>query len=393
MKPILYAGLVLVLLAGGFAVLRGGGTPAGPDPDPVFQADPGLAPTYEVDAAWPKQLPNNWILGQVSGAAVDSRDHVWIVHRPATITSVEAGAAQDPPISRCCVPAPPVIEFDPEGNVVQAWGGPGSAPNWPTQEHGIFVDHNDNVWIGSDGASGVGHNDNIVLKFTRDGEFLLQIGEFAETGGSNDTRLLGGPAAMTVDPETNEIFIADGYGNRRVIVFDAETGEYRRHWGAYGEPPDDEPTGPYDPDAPPLRQFRTPVHTVRVSHDGLVYVGDRPNNRVQVFQRDGTFVDELILAPETLSMGTVWDMGFSPDPEQTYIYIPDGTNNMAWIVNRHELRPVGTFGGGGRNAGQFGWVHNVAVDSDGNLYTTEVHDHKRVQRFRFVGVGPAQPVQ
>ncbi|MFQ5551812.1 MAG: fumarylacetoacetate hydrolase family protein, partial [Gemmatimonadales bacterium] len=226
-------------------------------------------PAFEVDPYWPKPLPNNWIIGQVSGVAVDSRDHVWIVHRQGSLTEREAGAVQDPPISECCVPAPSVIEFDPDGNVVQAWGGAGSEEQWPQSEHGIFVDHESNVWIGSDSR-----NDNVVLKFSSGGERLLQIGRFGETGGSNDTRLLGRPADVTVDPEANEVYIADGYGNRRIIVFDATTGEYKRHWGAYGDPPDDAELGDYDPDAPAARSFRSPVEAVRLSRDGLVYAAD-----------------------------------------------------------------------------------------------------------------------
>ena len=333
-------------------------------------ADP---PSFEVDPFWPQPLPNNWIIGQVSGVAVDSRDHIWIVHRPGSLTPTDAGAVQEPPISQCCVPAPPVIEFDQAGNVVQAWGGPESFAGWPASEHGIFVDHADNVWIG-----GTSH---VVLKFTRDGQQLLQIGEFGSTGGSSDRQLLGSPADIAVDPETNEVYIADGYGNRRIIVFDAETGEYLRHWGAYGNPPDDRELAPYDPAVPPLESFRTPVHAVRLSRDGKVYVADRVNNRVQVFFRDGEFLTEASIARSTLSMGSAWDIEFSPDVEQTYMYVTDGTNDKVWILNRQDLEIVGQFGRSGRYAGQFHWVHSVAVDSQGNLYTGEVDTGQRVQRF------------
>jgi hypothetical protein len=333
------------------------------------------APEYRVDPFWPEQLPNNWILGQASGIAVDGRDHVWVLHRPRSVNAVQAGAAQDPPIAMCCVPAPPVIELDPEGNVVQAWGGPGDGYEWPDEEHGIHVDHQGNVWIGG------GLGGHVVLKFTGDGEFLFQLGEKERSGGSNDRSLLGGPAAMEVDPETNELYIADGYGNRRVIVFDAETGEYRRHWGAYGEEPSDEPLGPRDAAAPP-RQFRGPVHGIALSRDGLLYVTDRQSNRVQVFRKDGEYVDEFFVRPETLSMGSTWDLALSPDPDQRWIFVPDGTNNAVWIVDRHALEVVGRFGHGGRMAGQFDWVHNIAVDSRGNLFTSEVNDGQRVQKFR-----------
>jgi DNA-binding beta-propeller fold protein YncE len=330
-------------------------------------------PTFRVDPFWPKPLPHSWIIGQVSGVTVDSDDHIWIVHRPGSLTPTDAGAAQQPPISECCVPAPPVIEFDQAGNVVQAWGGKESSQAWPASEHGIFIDHEDNVWIG-----GTSH---VVLKFTRDGQQLLQIGEFDNTGGSGDTRLLGSPADIAVDPETNEVYIADGYGNRRIIVYHAESGEYLRHWGAYGNPPDDGELDPYDPTAPPLQSFRTPVHAVRLSHDGRAYVADRVNNRIQVFTKGGEFLTESLIAKSTLSMGSAWDVDFSPDAEQTYMYVTDGTNDKVWILNRQDLEIVGQFGRSGRYAGQFHWVHSVAVDSQGNVYTTEVDTGQRVQRF------------
>lgn len=340
------------------------------------QDAPGAAPSFRVDPFWPEPLPEGWILGQVAGVAVDDRDHVWIVHRQGSLTPQETGATRDPPWGECCVPAPPVIEFDPEGEVVQAWGGPGEGYDWPESEHGIFVDGEGNVWIGGNGPS-----DNQVLKFASDGRFLLQIGRAGETGGSNDTTLLGRPADIFVDDGAGEVYVADGYGNRRVVVFDAATGAYRRHWGAYGERPEDADLGSYDPDAGPARQFRTPVHALQLTRDGLVYVADRPNNRIQVFRRDGTFVKEAFLAPRTLSMGSVWDLDVSPDPEGRWLYVPDGTNNKLWILERETLEVVGSFGRGGRYAGNFMWVHNVAVDSRGDLYTGEVETGKRVQKF------------
>ncbi|MGH7701150.1 MAG: hypothetical protein ACREMJ_11615 [Gemmatimonadales bacterium] len=333
-------------------------------------------PVHRVDPSWPRELPNNWIIGQVSGVAVDANDHVWILHRPSTITAREGGAAQTPPLAECCVPAPPVIEFDTAGHVVRAWGGPGEGYDWPASEHTIHVDRGGGVWIGSNGR-----DDHQVLKFTREGKFLLQIGDSGRTGGSNDTLLLGQPAGIEVDAEAGEVYIADGYRNRRVIVFDARTGRYRRHWGAYGRPPVDADPGPYDPAAPRARQFRTPVHAVRVSRDGLVYVADRVNNRIQVFTKGGAFVTEAMVAPRTLAMGSVWDIAFSRDPAEAFVYVPDGTNMKVWILRRADLRVVGSFGRGGRWAGQFGWVHNVAVDSKGSVYASEVDIYKRVQKF------------
>ena len=345
-------------------------------------------PQVQVDPFWPRDLPNNWAIGQVSGVAVGPNDHVWILHRPRTLTAREAGAAQNPPLSRCCIPAPPVIELDQAGNVVRAWGQAESgAPYWPQTEHGIHVDGAGNVWIGSNGQQ-----DQVVMKFSPEGRFLLQLGLAGQTGGSNDTVRLGQPTAVDVDVRANEVFVADGYRNRRVIVFDATTGAYKRHWGAYGRRPVDGDTASpaiagtaspwpisYDTTAQP-QQFTT-VHAVRLSNDGLLYVADRINNRIQVFQRNGTFVREAYIERATRAMGSVWDLAFSRDSAQTWLFVPDGTNQTAWILRRSDLTVAGNFGRGGRNAGQFGWVHNLAVDSRGNLYTGEVDIYKRVQRF------------
>ncbi len=334
------------------------------------------APDFAVDALWPMPLPDEWILGQVSGIAVDARDHVWIVHRPRTLTPSDLGAAQTPPVSECCVAAPPVIEFDPEGNVVRSWGGPGEGYEWPESEHTIHVDAVGNVWLASSAR-----DDHQVLKFSGDGKFLLQIGRKGRTGGSNDTLLLGQPAGIDTDADAGEVYIADGYRNRRIIVFDATTGRYKRHWGAYGRRPDDADVGTYDPAAPPARQFGTPVHGVRLSRDRLLYVADRANDRIQVFRPDGEFVQEASIAPETRALGSAWDIAFSHDPAQRFLYVADGTNRKVWIVSRDDLRIIGAFGRGGQNAGHFGWVHNLAVDSRGSIYTTEVDISKRVQKF------------
>lgn len=332
-------------------------------------------PSFMVDPFWARELPNNWILGQVSGVAVDAQDHVWIVHRPLTLDARQRG--ED---GMCCVPAPPVIEFAPDGTVLRSWGGSGEGFEWPESEHGIYVDGDNDVWVGGNGPS-----DAQILKFTDDGEFLLQIGRSGQSDGSNDTEDLGRPAGMVVDSETNEIYVADGYGNRRVIVFDAETGEYRRHWGAYGDPPDDMELPAYDPEADPIQHFRSPVHDVTISDDGLVYVADRTNNRVQVYQKDGEFVQEAFVRPETLGSGSVSGVTLSTDVEQRWLFIPDGTNNVVWILDRLSLEVVDHFGRLGKNAGQFYRLHNLAIDSRGNLYTTEVNVGQRLQKFDRVG--------
>ncbi|MDQ3440678.1 MAG: hypothetical protein M3478_10055, partial [Planctomycetota bacterium] len=363
--------------------------PAATAPSASAPAQPGES-RYRVDASWPKRLPNNWIVGQVSGLAVDTNDHIWIIHRPASLTAEEAAAAQKPPTAMCCVPAPPIIEFDGDGNVVQAWGGPGAGYDWFQLEHGIHVDAQGNVWVG-----GNGDNDNHVLKFSRDGKFLLQIGQTGRRLGSNDTTTLGGPAAVEVDAAANEVYIADGYKNKRIVVFDATTGAYKRHWGAYGGTPVDGPlippneqtlnAEPYDPATPPSRQFRGPVHGVALSTDGLVYVTDRMGNRVQVFRKDGTYVEEVMIRPETRSLGTAWDVALSRDPEQRWLTVSDGSNHVVWLLDRKTLELEAPFGSGGRNAGQFGWVHNLDIDSKGNVYTAEVETGKRVQKFARLG--------
>ncbi|WP_198372645.1 NHL repeat-containing protein [Roseomonas rosulenta] len=348
------------------------GTPAIAQPAPA-------PPQYQVDPFWPKPLPNNWRIGQAAGVAVDARDNIWVIHRPRTLTEDERGATLTPPRSECCIPAPSVIQFDPDGNVIRAWGGPGHHPSWPENEHGISIDHEGNVWIGGNGT-----NDHVLLKFTPEGRFLMQIGRYRETGGSNDTTRLGRPADVEVDPENGEIFVADGYQNRRVIVFDA-AGNYRRHWGAYGSPPGpDAPLPAYRPGQPPADTFRNPVHCVRLARDGLVYVCDRGNDRIQVFRRDGTFVREIFVATDTLGSGSVWDIELFPDAGQTTLFAADGSNNTVWLMSRQEGTVTGRFGRAGRNAGEFHWVHNMAGDSRGNLYTTEVDTGKRAQRFRLV---------
>lgn len=345
-----------------------------------------MAPRFEVDPLWPKPLPNNWILGSVIGVGVDSRDHVYIVHRGNINPTLEGGAEQDPPLSECCVAAPPVLEFDPEGNLVRAWGGPvdGAPYVWPASNHGIAIDSKDNVWIGGNGGG-----DSHVLKFTRDGRYLMTVGiPGHRTPDSNSRERFGQVAKITFDEEANEAYLADGYLNRRVAVVDMDTGELKRYWGAYGNVPSDENPGPYDPDAPPAQQFRTPVHCADPSVDGLIYVCDRQSNRIQVFQKDGTFVKEAFYFPRTLGDGSTFDVAFSHDPEQTYMYIADGKNQRIMVVDRRSLELLTTFGTGGRQPGAFHAVHSIATDSQGNLYTTETYEGRRIQKFVYRGLAP-----
>jgi DNA-binding beta-propeller fold protein YncE len=350
------------------------------------------APRFEVDPFWPKPLPNHWLLGSAIGVSVDSRDHVWIVHRggPTLNARTEMGAATEPKTAEeCCVPAPPVLEFDPAGNLVGHWGGTGEGYQWPVSNHGITVDHKGNVWIGSNGR---GQNrdayaDTQILKFTSAGKFLLQIGRPGMSTGSNDTENFKGPAKIFVDPRANEVYVADGYGNKRVAVIDADTGKFKRYWGAYGNKPDDANLGPYDPKAPPAQQFRNPVHCAELSTDGLLYVCDRQNDRIQVFKSDGTFVKEVFIAKNTLGDGSVWDIAFSKDPGQRYLYVADGKNEKVYIIQRETMEILTSFGDGGRQPGQFFAVHSIATDSKGNIYTTETYEGKRLQKFVFKGVG------
>jgi hypothetical protein len=355
-----------------------------------------LVPQFRVDPLWPKPLPNHWLVGAVAGVAVDARDHVWITHRPSTLQPNETRSIWHA--------APPVLEFDVDGTLISSWGGPGSGYEWPQLEHGIYLDHRDRVWLG-----GGGDKDAQILKFTRQGAFLMQIGRQGQNTGSNDTRNLGAPASMIVDPDANEVYVADGYVNHRVIVFDADTGAYKRHWGAFGRRPDDgyfqragerlpgpfngavqheDKPSQYDPDGPSPPQFRI-VHAVRIAKDGLVYVCDRTNDRIQVFRKDGTFVQEAFIAKDTFGSGSVWDIGFSTDPDQTFLFVPDGTNERVYVVLRASLTVVSTFGGAGHWAGQFYGAHNLAVDSKGNLYITETYEGKRVQKFTATGMGAA----
>ena len=347
------------------------------------QADGVQAPRFEVDPFWPKPLPNGWLLGMTIGVWADDQDHVWIIHRgAATLHNNERGAELNPPIAECCRSAPPVLVFDTEGNLVRSWGGPGQGYEWPQSNHGVHVDYKGNVWIG-----GNGEKDAQLLKFTKDGKFLMQVGGSGKNAGSNDLENFGRVAKIWVDPATNEAYVADGYLNKRVAVLDADTGKMKRFWGAYGNKPDDANLGAYDPKAPPAQQFRNPVHCVERSVDNLAYVCDRANDRLQVFRPDGTFVKEAFFAKNTLASGSVWDVAFSKDPEQRFIFMADGQNEKVRIVLRETLEELTNFGDGGRQPGQFYGVHSIATDSKGNIYTTETYEGKRLQKFVAKGVG------
>ena len=364
------------------------------------------APVFEVDPLWPKPLPNHWVTGSTIGLAVDGQDNVWTIHRPNTVednfkaadikvgdargrddeaqpgAAVAGAGSGSSPIGKCCSVAPPVLVYDQAGTLVRSWDGHGQGHDWPDSNHGITIDHNGNIWLAGNGAK-----DTQGLKFNSAGKFLLQIGRHGVHNGSNDIENFWQPTKIYEDVAAGEVYISDGYGNRRVIVFDAETGKYKRHWGAYGNKPSDDRMPAYNPKSAPSKQFST-VHCVIVSNDGLVYVCDRVNDRIQVFRKDGTFVKEVSIDPNTFRSGSVWDMTFSRDPQQTYIYQANGVDEKINILLRSSLEVLTSFGDGGRGPGQFFGVHNLATDSKGNLYTTETYTGARVQRFLFKGVRP-----
>jgi hypothetical protein len=399
------------------------------------------APTLQVNPFWPQPLPNHWVFGSITGVAVDAQDHVWVVHRGAdSLEGNEKGMMATPPTStKCCVAAPFVLEFDADGKLLSHFGGPGQGYQWPQSPGGIAVDAKGNIWIAAAGldtppagargraavdpdavgpaggarggargaeaegargaapargrgpAAPAGPPDAHVLKFARDGKFLLQIGAPGKMEGPDSQTTLNRPAAVAVDAAANEVYVADS-GNHRIVVFDADSGSYKRHWGAYGEKPTAAGGGVYDPGASPARQFRD-VSCVEIAKDGMVYVCDRTSNRIQVFQKDGKFVKEAIVSKETKgttvagqfgavsSFGSVWDLAFSNDAQQRFVYVADGHDKKVIVLQRDSLAPVGSFGSGGRLAGQFLAVGSIAADSRGNVYTGEQHHGKRVQKW------------
>ena len=323
--------------------------------------------------------------------AVDGQDHIWVLHRYRTLRAAQKAQA-----------APPVLEFDAAGNFIKGWGGPGNDYQWPATEHGIFVDYKGNVWIG-----GSGKVDAQVLKFTQDGKFIMQIGHSGQSKGNKDTTNLNQPADLFVYPKTNELFVADGYGNRRVIVFDADKGSFKRMWGAFGkratdpapeeaktahQPPADDP-----PKGPGPLQFVL-VHSARVSDDGLVYVADKGGRRVQVFTLEGKYLKQVFIgrscrAPECGNGATAASTAFSPDPQQRYLYVADRSEGHVVVLDRKSLEILYSFGKRGMEPGDFNVIHEIATDLKGNLYTTEVNDNfaageccRRVQKFVYKGM-------
>ena len=442
-----------------------------------YKAPDGKTPDFVVDPSWPQPLPHNWLIGQIAGLYVDKHNHVWVLNRPRTLTNDEDGLdeavagytdANKVPVNGlgyerprgaaadCCHTAPSVMEFDADGKLLRYWGGPAD-PGWmeahcktadgciwPNNEHGIYVDDNDNVWLGGNAsisgkppeegqadsagtgprapwATNRGGADGFVLKFDMDGNFKMRIGGTPDAFDSNDTKsgingtpVLYQPADMVVDPATNRLYIADGYGNRRIVIVDADTGKYIGHFGAYGNSPvddaaakaagrwpDDQARGVTKP-----MYFRNPVHCIKIADDGKIYVCDRGNDRIQVFDKnspelgkpcsnpDGVagkcgFVGEQWISAKTETLpvmpGTAVSIAFSPDKAQSCLYVGDNTNQTIYILNRDNLQELGRVGHAGRMAGGFHWLHQVSVDSKGDIYTAEVDTGKRLQKFLHYG--------
>ena len=350
------------------------------------------APRFEVDPTFPQALPNGMYQGQSIGLWVDkTNDHVWIVHRPDVLDAYEGAAQQNPPTGECCKEAPPILEFDPSGKLLRSWGGKdGPGYQWPDSNHGLNIDNKGNVWIGGNGGQ-----DGHVLKFTQDGKFVMQVGKKGVTQDSMAKDHFFQVAETFFHAPANEVYVSDGYGNRRVAVIDADTGVVKRFWGAYGRPPDDAGSraqGGYDPTVT-YQHFRGPVHCAKVSVDGLVYVCDRTSNRIQVFKTDGTFVREVYTQRDSRGDGTTWDVEFSNDKEQRFLYVADGRNQKIRIFDRATMTQLTSFGKGGHYPGEWYSLHNIASDSKGNLYTVETYQGRRVQRFLYKGLAPVTSQQ
>jgi hypothetical protein len=376
-------------------------------------ADP-MVPRFEVDPLWPKPYPNHWVIGVVIGLDVDKNDNVWIVHRPGTLENQESRLTRNE--SKCCTAAPDVLEFNPAGNVIRSWGRDDAAKtvpshDWPTSNHGVTVAPDGTVWLGANGAGqppsyapgsaaqfaprtpgapveGGGekgqYHDSFLLHFTQDGKYLGEIGRANGSKGSLDTDNVRGVATIRFLPD-GTLVAADGYGDHRVSEWNPKTGKNVRIWGAYGKPPSDDPIPHYNVDSP---QFGNPVHCAQPSVDQILYVCDRTNNRVQLFKFDGTYIKQFTILPDTKGEGAAWEIAFSKDPQQKFMYVTDGANQIIHVYDRQTLKELYSFGGGGRMPGLFYAVHSIVTDSKGNIYTTETYRGQRVQKFIYKGMVP-----
>jgi len=346
-------------------------------------AQSGLrAPQFKVDASWPT-IPNNWVLGEVTSISVDRNDNIWVLHVPQSIPEDQRANA-----------APPVLEFDQAGKLLRSWGGPAEGKEWLGREHGIFVDTNDFIWIGGRAGwpreTSPGNSDDMIMKFTMDGDLVLTIGHRGQSKGNLDTENVHQATDSFVDTDAHEVYAADGYGNNRVIVFDSDTGQFKRMWGAFGNPPPATfepnvatPQPQTTPEGPP--DFGLP-HAIKVSRDGVVYVADRINNRIQMFTRDGMFLRQVRVTNEGSDVVPVpAGFAFSPDPDQQYLYVVDSGPMRVVIFDRKAMTQIGVVGMRGKEPGEFDIVHHMAVDSKGNLYTAEIVNNRRAQRFVLTG--------
>jgi hypothetical protein len=417
MKRRLYVGAgVLALaaaLAAGAALL---GKPA------VVQAAGEQAPKFEVDPFWPKPLPNGWTIGQTIGLAVDASDNVWIIHRPGSLEAKESYLTRKE--ADCCSAAPDVLAFDQQGNLIQHWGKV-EGHDWPTSNpasstaeqrvarcerrrqpgparaapRGSLLHRHEaaparGAAPGGTSAPEAGvavpgvrtYHDSFILKFSKTGQYLGQIGKANGSKGSMDNDNVRGVAQIRFDPKTNELIAADGYGNHRVSVWDPDTLKFKRAWGAYGKPPTDDTQPAYEPGQPPAQQFRNPVHCAQPTKDGMLYVCDRVNDRIQVFKSDGTFVKEVFMETNTKGDGSVWEIALSKDPQEKYLYVADGANHKIHVFDRESMKEIYSFGSGGRQPGEWYALHSIATDSKGNIYTTETYRGQRVQKFLYKGI-------
>jgi DNA-binding beta-propeller fold protein YncE len=350
------------------------------------QSATGEVPVFEVDPNWPPKLPNNWVLGQTPGIAVDRHDHIWVLHRPRTVPEAQRAQA-----------APPLLEFDADGKFLRAWGGPGTGFDWPDSEHGVYVDHKDNVWVGGSSPTSTSltkRSDDILLKFDKDGKFLLQIGGPDKSKGNADTTSVNKPADAFVHRKTNELFVADGYGNRRILVLNPDTGAFKRMWGAFGEKPlDPQPggRGSFDVEGDGPRQFGGPVHAVKVSNDDRVYVADRQNRRIQVFSLDGKYIAQTFVNRTGPATGSVAGIAFSPDAAQRFMYLADYGNSHVVVMDRKSLNILYQFGIRSAEPGDFQGPHHLAATSKGDLVVAEVSPGNRIQRLRYKGLSKTLP--
>jgi hypothetical protein len=375
----------------------------------VVHAADVMVPKFEVDPMWPKPLPNHWVIGSTIGLSMDGKDNVWIIHRPGSLDQKEVYSTRDE--ADCCTAAPDVLEFDQEGNLLHHWGK-AEGHDWPSSNHGITIDRQGNVWLGANGAAQPGppagsaaqfaprsaapangegggergaYHDSFILKFSQDGQFLGEIGHANGSKGSLDTDNVRGVAQIRFLPQTNELVAADGYGNHRVSVWDPDTMKFKRMWGAYGKTPSDDPIPHYNTHSP---QFGNPVHCAEPTNDGFIYVCDRTNNRIQIFKDDGTYVKEIYLETKTKGDGSAWEIAFSKDPQQKFMYVADGANEKIHIFDRASAKELYSFGSGGRQPGEFYAVHSIVTDSKGNIFTTETYQGHRVQKFVYKGMTP-----